>query len=498
MRGITRGSAQLAGLGVAGAVNSAVAVGLATGRAAYAAAAAAVPPVVAGFIALAASSRAALVFAALAIEFIGRPVNEELELPAGLTVFAPDVLLLLVVGSWLVATLVAPEDRRPRRLRSPLLGIPLALLTAALLIGLIKGHLRYEASLLGMPLRLAIYAGIGLAMTDLTAKQAFRGIVAVFYAGTVWLALLGLYHLVTATSQTEYLELSTGGTRYLGIVAATYLAGALMLALLNLNTERRAGMRALHLTIAALAAFGAAIAFTRAVYVALAVLVPVLLLGFGGVRRAVLGMAPAILPALAALALIVPVVAPGVVSTLESRLTTNPGADSSVEWRDRAYEVALRGVDREPFFGVGFGRESTFYIDGAPNLIEGDPHNGFLYLLAGGGAFALGAYVLLILVYLRDSAKRLIVARGRERVLVAWAVATWFVFLLHSVVEPVLTEPAMLMTMWILMLLPAALVPLRGERLRESARLVDEHVAVDAGNPVPAGQLKRPRRSGTA
>jgi hypothetical protein len=39
-------------------------------------------------------------------------------------------------------------------------------------------------------------------------------------------------------------------------------------------------------------------------------------------------------------------------------------------------------------------------------------------------------------------------------------VTTWFVFLLHAVVEPVLTYPSMILTIWILMLLPA-LIPLR-------------------------------------
>ncbi|MCA1672993.1 MAG: O-antigen ligase family protein, partial [Actinobacteria bacterium] len=152
---------------------------------------------------------------------------------------------------------------------------------------------------------------------------------------------------------------------------------------------------------------------------------------------------------------------PQLVSTLESRLTSSPSTDSSVDWRDRAYEVALRGVDEQPVLGVGFGRESRFYVDGQPNVIEGDPHNGFLYLLAGGGVLALGGFLIVVAFYLQDAWRRLLSARDRtERSLVVWAVTTWFVFLLHAVVEPVLTYPSMIMTIWILMLLPA-LVPLR-------------------------------------
>jgi len=486
---------RLAAIAGAASLNVAVGVGLAAGRTALAAAVVAVPALVVGLGALAASTRGVLVFAALALEFTADPVNNGLELPGGgdVTIFAADVLALLAVVSWAAARLVTPQERRPGTLHTGVLGWPLVLLAVGLVIGLVRGGDLYGASLLGMPLRLAIYAGIACAMTDLTPRDAYRGIVAVFYVGTVWQSLVGAYYLATGTSATSSLELSTGGTRFLGITIATYLAGALVLALLNLRLDRRVRWRALHLFIAALATFGVTIAFTRAVFLALAIIVPVLLLGSRRLRGALLAYVPVLVPLVVLAALVVPLVAPELVSTLESRLTSSPGTDSSVDWRDRAYEVALRGVDEQPVLGVGFGRQSTFYVDGQRNLIEGDPHNGFLYLLAGGGVLTLGAFLILIAFYLRDAWRRLLSARDRtERSLVVWAVSTWFIFLLHAVVEPVLTYPSMILTIWILMLLPA-LVPLR-ERRSGSSRPVGEQVPVDGADPLPAAY--RPRIGG--
>ncbi len=447
---------RITAVAAAASANVVLGAGLATGRVALAATGAAVLPLIVALGALVASNRGVLVFAALALQFTADIANEGLELPGGVAVFAADVLVVVAVGSWILARLIASPENRPRPLRTPVLGLPLALLSVALLIGLIRGHEVHAASLLGMPLRLAIYAGIAGAMTDLKPRDAYRGIVAVFYAGTIWQSVLGAYYLATGTSATDSLQLSTGGTRYLGIAIATYLAAALLLALLNLGIEDRASRRALHLCIAALAAFGVTIAFTRAIFVALAVIVPILLIGSRRLRGAVASMVPVLAPVLVLAALVVPLAAPQLLSTFESRITASPGNDSSVTWRRRAYQVAMRGVDEQPLLGVGFGRRATFFVNGEPNLIEGDPHNGFIYLLAGGGVFALGSFLLLIAVYLRDVWRRLGAARDPiERNLVIWAVASWFVFLLHAAVEPVLTYPSMILTIWILMLLPA-------------------------------------------
>ncbi len=146
------------------------------------------------------------------------------------------------------------------------------------------------------------------------------------------------------------------------------------------------------------------------------------------------------------------------------RQTTNR-SDHSLGCRGRSGAADAdsddpRHGERAARHGHAEDRES-FYVDGQPNLIEGDPHNGFLYLLAGGGALALGGFLIVVAFYLQDAWRRLLSARDRtERSLVVWAVTTWFVFLLHAVVEPVLTYPSMILTIWILMLLPV-LVPLR-------------------------------------
>lgn len=428
------------------------------------AAVAVLPGALAAAAALVASNRAVLLYAALALEFVWPSVNGKLPLPGDIGVWAADLLVVVTLGAWLVARLVAPASERPRIPRAPVLGLPLVLVATSLAVGVLKGSERYGASLLGMPLRIAIYAVIAFALATVQPRQAYRGIVMVLYAGTVWQAVVGVYSLATGTSQTPYAELSTGGTRYLGIAVATYLGAALVLALLNLAFEERPGRRALHYVIAGLALFGVTIAFTRAVFIGLAVVVPLLMLAFPGLRRTLAAAVPVLLAAAAIAVLVTPLVAPGVASTLASRLTTQPAVDSSVQWRERAYKVALRGVDEEPVLGVGFGRESTFYINGMPNVIEGDPHNGFLYLLAGGGAFALASFLVLIGVFLWDAWRRFRVAQGRERALIAWAVSSLFIFSLHAAVEPVLTEPTMILTFWILLLLPATVARETGPR----------------------------------
>jgi len=244
------------GLGAAVSANAALGIGLATGRAPLAAAGAALPVLALAFGALVASNRGVLIFGALALEFSLASVNEGLELPGGVVVFAADVIVGLAFLAWLAARLAAPPEGRPRRLRTPVLGVALVLFALALLVGLVRGSGLYDASLLGMPLRLMLYAGIAFAVVDLTPREALRGITVVFYLGTVWQTFVGAYHLATGTSATTYLELSTGGTRYLGISVATYLAGALVLALLNLHLSRTMRWRLLHLFIAALATFG--------------------------------------------------------------------------------------------------------------------------------------------------------------------------------------------------------------------------------------------------
>ena len=104
------------------------------------------------------------------------------------------------------------------------------------------------------------------AISDLKPRDAYRWIVAVFYAGTVWQAGVAIYGYATGTSATNQSTLSTGGERVLAGSTAMFMAGALLLALLNLESERSAGRTALHLLMAALATFALVSTFQRTTF----------------------------------------------------------------------------------------------------------------------------------------------------------------------------------------------------------------------------------------
>jgi hypothetical protein len=66
----------------------------------------------------------------------------------------------------------------------------------------------------------------------------------------------------------------------------------------------------------------------------------------------------------------------------------------------------------------------------------------------------LGSFVLLLLVYLVESWRRLKEGTRQERRLIFWAVSLWFVFLVNSATGIVLTSPQLLLVFWVLMVLP--------------------------------------------
>ncbi len=80
----------------------------------------------------------------------------------------------------------------------------------------------------------------------------------------------------------------------------------------------------------------------------------------------------------------------------------------------------------------------------------------------------LGSFVLLLLLYLRDSWRRFRAGTMEERRLVFWAVSLWFVFVVNAATGIILTEPELLLTFWILMFLPM-IVP---DRRRGDATVV--------------------------
>lgn len=449
-------------LGAAAAANAGVALGFASGNPAAAVFLALLPALLLLLGGLMSGHRAVLVFAALGLTFTGLPLlTEPLPLPGGTAVYATDVILLLAIGAWAADRLV--NQQAPGARPAGPLATTWPLLALALFIGLavLRGHDRYGQGLFGQPLRIVLYAGIAVALVGVDARTMWRGISAVFYAGAVAQFLYALFYMATGGSQTDSLALSTGGTRILALGSAMYLVGSLVCALLNLERSAdRFGRQVLHAVIAGLALFGVVVSFGRTSYAAVALIVPMLLVGRRALRRSLLWLIPLLLPVIAAAVLLAPLLDPTLGPTLTSRVGASPATDLNVIWRERARDTALAGIDQHLLTGFGFGRPTRFLLLGRVEDVTGDPHNSYVYLLAGGGMLALGSLLAVMLAYLIDVARRLRTAIGVEQTLLIWSLCTWFAFMVNAFYGPVLSDALFLMTIWILMVLPMC-VPVR-------------------------------------
>lgn len=286
----------------------------------------------------------ALVLLGLAAPLTSAPGLDRQVFVSGFAIYFSDVIVGLAIASFFVLNLVSAPRERPVLLKAAVLGWPLLAFGLLLAPGIVRGHERYDASFVGQPVRLVIYAGIALAMTEMSSRAAYRGLTAVFYAGTVWQLAIAGYHIVSGTSQTPINELSTGGTRVLSLTTGMYLGAALVLALVNLDLARKIRWRLLHLGIAALAAVGVALSYSRTTYLALAIVLPVLLWQLRAVRASVRRLWPVWATLLVILAVGVAVAAPDVGSRLADRVSANPLSDHSVRWRLRGIEAVLAGM----------------------------------------------------------------------------------------------------------------------------------------------------------
>jgi O-antigen ligase len=237
------------------------------------------------------------------------------------------------------------------------------------------------------------------------------------------------------------------------------MAGALLLALLNLERDRPAGRTALHLAMALLATFALVSTFQRATFAVIGLLVPLAFLAFRRIGLRTAAYMPLCAPFLVLIALLVPRVMPEFFPTLKDRITASPRTDTSAQWRIKASSAVWRQVRDAPIAGVGFGRQASFVAGGRRTWVGQDPHNQFLYLWAGGGLLLLGSFLLLLLIYLVESWRRFKHATNQERRLIFWAVSMWFVFLVNSLSGIVLTATYLLLPFWILMVLPMVVRP---------------------------------------
>lgn len=440
--------------------NATIGVALAKGHTSLAVAVALAPVLAAVVTRVVTEHRDWIVFAALFLVLFGGPLDERLPGTAGTALYPADVLVALAIVGWFIARLTASSrETRPSWPRTIVLSWPLALLAIAIAIGVVRGHLHYGTSYVSQPVRIVIYAGIAGAVGGISPQVAHRRLTWVFYLGTVWQALLACYHLATGTSQTGAVDLSTGGARFVALSIAMYLAAALVLALLNLELLDKGGRKWIHFAVAGLATFVLVVAFGRTTFAALAVLLPLLFLALRKMRRTLLTYTPLLVPFLALAIVTMLTVAPSVGATLTSRLNLNQvaaGNDNAVITRQRKYSATLQGIGDKPVFGFGFGRPVEYTNpDQTISRINGDPENTYVYLLAGGGALALGAMILLIVSFFADAVRRLRHARGVESAVVIFAMALAFLIFVNTLSGPVLTQPDAILTMWIATLLPA-------------------------------------------
>jgi hypothetical protein len=414
--------------------------------------------------ALAAGDRGSLVFIALAMPMSIHFLNTAQSVGGGAHIYGADIVVFLALAGWAAAALVFPREGRSWWPKTPVARAPLLLFAPPLAIAILRGHSAYGASLIGQPMRLILYAGIGVAMLELEPRRMYRALVVIFYTGTVWMMLNAAYYIATGTSQTASVDLSTGGARVLSISVSLYMAGALFLALLNLELDKSARRRMLHLAIAVLALVGVILGYGRAAYLGVAVVV-VVFLCLRHVRGAVLSLVPLALPFLLVVAVALPRAAPNLVPDFVQRISADQSKDANVQWRVHANEAVWRQVHESPLIGVGFGRmtDFTFLItteSGAlvpfRDQIGQDPHDGFLLILAGGGIVTLVPFLLIIAAFAYDAYRRLRLPLDRyERLIVIWASATLFVFLLNALSGTEFESASDLLTVWVLMLLPS-------------------------------------------
>ena len=153
-----------------------------------------------------------------------------------------------------------------------------------------------------------------------------------------------------------------------------------------------------------------------------------------------------------------------VAPTLADRVSPDVGYDASVRWREEANKAIFSQFQESPVYGVGFGRGATFTLNYEEWVIDQDPHNGYVYLLAGGGIVLLGLFALLLVLYARDARRRFRgAAQPEERALVVFSALALLTFLVNAGIEPLFTYPSVLLTMWALLVLPTV-VPLRSRQ----------------------------------
>jgi hypothetical protein len=120
----------------------------------------------------------------------------------------------------------------------------------------------------------------------------------------------------------------------------------------------------------------------------------------------------------------------------------------------------------ESLLGVGFGRSFNYMWEGNVYHLDGDPHNSLIWVLGGGGVLALFGLLAVLGAFLVDAIRRFRGSAGLDRLLLLWVLATWFLIMMTTLTEPVLSEPILLLSTWLVLLVPALALGRSGEHRR--------------------------------
>ena len=217
--------------------------------------------------------------------------------------------------------------------------------------------------------------------------------------------------MATGGSQTDAVALSTGGTRPLALGTAIYLCGSLILALLNLELPEHTSKKMVHMAVAACALFGIVVAEGRTNFVALAVILPLLVLFRRRLTASAMQIMPLALP-FAALA--------GIFLTPSFRRSAKR---SQIAWRGHRETISTWRGDWPPRTPCSTASRTQSGADSgsverpssrcrkiscsSQRACRATPHDSFIWILAGGGLVAFIPLLVLLGSFAIDTLRRL-------------------------------------------------------------------------------------------
>lgn len=380
-------------------------------------------------------------------------------------------LILLVPPAVLACSLLSGGDfarRAGALLRAHRFKLLVALFGVLVLMGSTKALLADNSDGAFQPLRLALAPVLLLGLAVFRSqRELLSGLRIVFYTFVVYTLGSSFYFIATGGSQTTASEVSTGGTRILSNSSAMYAAVAFILLALHLAQEdrllRRIGLSALM----AASVFSIAIALARTTWAAALIVILALAVLMPEMKRGLARFAIVVAPVALVGALLLPVVAADQLETIQQRVDRPEGPaerDQSAIFRLVVWDQMLDRWEQSPLLGRGFGQEVRYESnDGSTVVVNGDPHNGFIYLLVALGLVGLTAFLFVQVGFI---AMTIPAIRGSPigRELGFWALGTWIIYMANVYTGVMLGSRPFIAFLWILLALPVALAALPEER----------------------------------